>query len=555
MRLPSKRARALQLSTALLVVTAVVACTSDPPRQVPSPATPSRSPVPESVASQEWFRDACDLSIPILQRIRRGYAPDRSPDVAFVPRLPHYFEGFAHSGPWPYLQNVPFAFYGPGIIAPTGSVEAGREVTMADLAPTVAELIGAEMPAGRPGRPVEEVVAAAETGTPKLVVTAVLDGGGWNVLERWPRRWPLLHRMMEDGVSITNATVGSSPSVTPPIHATLGTGTFPDEHGIVDIPVRDGDIVEDSWENDDPSNLRVTTLADEYDLATDNEAVIGMIGESRWHLGMIGHGAAHPGGDRDIAVLSDLETDGGMYTNERFYELPSYVEDRAYFDELVAQADRMDGTVDGTWRGRDLSDLEDLRFTPVWALYQRPHIIEVLERENFGRDDIADLLFLNYKFIDHAGHKYSVDSPEMALAVKMSDAGLGQLVETLNESVGENEWVLIVTADHGSQPEPPRGRLIRQNPLSADVEEHFGAEPERLVLEDRALGIWLDRAYAAELRVTVEEVAAYLNGYTIGDDLKEGEVLPSFHSPDDRLFEASFPMNYLDEIWSCANEQ
>jgi hypothetical protein len=115
--------------------------------------------------------------------------------------------------------------------------------------------------------------------------------------------------------------------------------------------------------------------------------------------------------------------------------------------------------------------------------------------------------------------------------------------------------VLAVTADHGSQPIQPRGRVINQNPLSANVEEHFGAETNQLVLEDRALGIWLDRAYARELGVGVEAVAEYLNDYTIGDDLKEGEVLPGFMSRDERLFEASFPMKYLDEIWSCANER
>jgi hypothetical protein len=114
--------------------------------------------------------------------------------------------------------------------------------------------------------------------------------------------------------------------------------------------------------------------------------------------------------------------------------------------------------------------------------------------------------------------------------------------------------VLAVTSDHGSQPIQPRGRVINQNPLSANVEAHFGAGTDQLVLEDRALGIWLDRAYAQELGVTEEAVAEYLNGYTIGDDLKDGEVLPEFMSRDERLFEASFPMKYLDEIWSCANE-
>ena len=424
---------------------------------------------------------------------------------------------------------------------------------MADFAPTLAHFLETDMPSGRPGRPIEEVVAATEgsSGPPKLIVTAVLDGGGWNVFDRWDGRWPYLEELMEKGISITNGTVGSSPSVTPPVHATLGTGAFPSDHGITDIPVRVGDGVQDSWENVAPDHLRISTLADEYDVTTGNEALIGMIAESRWHLGMIGHGSAD-GGDKDIAVLSDLTTDGGLYTNDDVYELPDYLEDRDLFNELLTEVDLMDGSSDGGWFAhRRLDNIDQLRFTPVWTLYQQRHIEQLIDEEGFGRDDVPDLLFLNYKFIDHAGHKFALDSTEMGESVEVTDVALRDLVEVLDREVGPEEWVLAITADHGVQPENEDGWLIHQHPLTDKIEAHFGAEPGELVLEDRPLGLWLDLDYAADNGIELESIADYITTYTLGDDLDEGEDVPPGLRERDRLFRAAFPTALLDEVWRC----
>lgn len=535
------------------------ACTLGEEAQAPPGEADSlHTSLDRSLASQVWFRAACDLPRAALGRIRRGYFEGRSPDIQFIPEPQHYFEGFAHSGPWAHLQRVPFVFYGPGFIKSTGSVRAAGRPTMADLAPTLARFIEFEMPSGRDGNPVREVLANTEEGAdkPSLIVVAVLDGGGWNTLDRWSGRWPYLAKLMEDGISVTNATVGSSPSVTPPIHASLGTGTFPRDHGIVDIPVRDGDRVEDSWEEVDPANLLLTTLADEYDLATDNEALVGMIAESRWHLGMIGHGGALPGADRDIAALSDLTTDGGLYTNEEYYELPSYLEDRDLFAELVGDVDEMDGMTDGGWFAhRRLQNVDQLRFTPVWTLYQQEHIAQLIESEGFGSDEVADILFLNYKFIDHAGHKFGFGTPEMGEAVELSDAALRHLVRVLDSEVGKKRWLLAVTADHGVEPGTDRGWLIHQHPLTDRVEDHFGAERGELVLEDRPLGLWLDLDYAERNAIELEAIADFLTRYTLGDDLTGDEAVPQGLRETDRLFRAAFPTKYLPRIWRCATRR
>jgi hypothetical protein len=115
--------------------------------------------------------------------------------------------------------------YGPGIVATSDSTE---RVTLADLAPTTATLIGSQtFPADeRQGRPLP-LSTARSARTPKIVFTFVFDGGGWNVLHKWPDAWPNLKRLMGEGANFRNAIHGSFPAVTACAHATIGTGTYP----------------------------------------------------------------------------------------------------------------------------------------------------------------------------------------------------------------------------------------------------------------------------------------------------------------------------------------
>ena len=80
---------------------------------------------------------------------------------------------------------------------------------------------------------------------PKVVVTFVIDGGGWNVLQHWPDSWPNLKSLMGTGANFRNAITGSFPAVTACAHASIGTGTFPSQHGITGHNIRDGSKVQE----------------------------------------------------------------------------------------------------------------------------------------------------------------------------------------------------------------------------------------------------------------------------------------------------------------------
>ena len=556
-----RRARAIAVALTLLLIAA--ACTDREPE--PDNDTSAGFPEPNFTAPEVpivtepaggWLEASCELEPELLQRALRGYKAGRGPDVLVVPRFPNFFGGFiqtGHSGPWDYLQEVPLVFYGPGFIKPVGRYEPKREVTVADVAPTLAELLNVDYPEVA-GRSLSNILVpeAKRDGTPKLVLEIVWDGGGTNVLETWPDYWPQLAKLMEGGASPEGATVGSSPSVTPATHTTLGTGVFPDEHGATSITIRVDGAITDSFKGKDADYVDTPMFADIYDLATANQAKIGMFAYKSWHLGMMSHGANWPGGDKDLAVF--LNTAEKYETNPDLYYAPEGLEKVPGLKDAIREIDLLDGERDKSWMGHEvLNSKRYRRDTPVWVLHQTNILKALIEREGFGADDVTDLLFTNYKQPDEAGHNWNMLAPEVAQTVEYTDAELKKLIDFLNSQVGENEWVMIVTADHGQQPdaEATNGWPIFMTELVTDLAERFGiAESD---LEGTAAGMYVLRE-----GISYEEVAEFLVDYRIEDNIPEGkDDIPEQYSErmQEPIFAGAFPAEAAERVSGCVESR
>ena len=509
--------------------------------------------------SAPWMTRSCAMPLRYLQLIKRGDHPGRSPDIAVVPAAPNFFGSFAvtsHSGPWRYLQKVPLVFYGPGFIRSQGEVAPDREVTVADLAPTLAELLDVEWRDDRAGRPLHEVLVPEgdRPGRPKMVLVVVWDGGGLNVLTRWGGAWPHLRKLMNQGSSITGASVGSSPSVTPAIHATIGTGTFPRDHGIVDLQRRDGPEVVGSFAGERPEDLLLPTLADMYDPTTDNKAKVGMLAERNWHMGMIGHGAALDGGDKDIAVFGEAGKD--FYSNTEIFSFPAYIPDVPGLDQDVRRVDLEDGRLDGSWSGHPiLGEPEKFRQTPVSTLYQTRLLKKLFNREGFGTDDVPDLFYTNYKQPDLAGHIFNMVNPEMRSSLRFADGALADLKAWLDKRVGTGSYVLALTADHGMGPDPETVGAwpIDIEELMKDAAEEFGVKQNVIFQKQRITGFWLNLRAMSDNGISIGQLADFFVEYKLRHNAT-GKQIPSQYSDrlGEPLFEGAFPSNRLDEVMECA---
>ena len=499
---------------------------------------------------------ACSLPDDYLLRTQRGYFEPRSGQIAILPEYPAYMAsgggGWSHSGPWPYLQDVPLVFYGPGVVEQTGDVD--RPVTVADIAPTIMTMLRASYQT-EDGDSLDEVARFSggmlRKPPPRLILTIVWDGGGWNTLRQWPDTWPNLARIMEEGVSYTRATVGSNPSVTPAIHTTIGAGVFPSTHGITGVPMRDeeGEVVDAFLDGESSRFIQVPTVPERWDEQNGNAALVGMLGYEPWHLGMIGKGAEEPGGDKDDAVWLNVDTNEWK-TNPEFYRLPPAIEETEGLGQDIQQLDARDGEVDRAWRGNEILDEPSRREeTPAFIRYHGRALMNLIEEDGYGDDTITDLLYTNFKQIDRVGHYFNMVSDEVGDSVAETDAQLGELLAFLDEEVGRGRWAVVVTADHGQQPDADdiEGYGIDPREVEADIRDEFGPvvravwPTEIFLLEDEM----------EERGVTVDQIARFVGDLRLADNTQRPDFLLGgagrFHSQD-RIFSMALPATLLPTI-------
>jgi predicted AlkP superfamily pyrophosphatase or phosphodiesterase len=502
-------------------------------------------------AAPSFATQACSLPDGWLTLVKRGYHEPRSGQISIVPRTPMYMAsgagGWSHSGPWRYLQEVPLVFYGPGIIP--SYAEVTEEATLADVAPTLAALAGTRF-ATEDGGVLDEVTDLSRS--PRLIVTIVWDGGGWNVLRHWDSAWPNLERFMAGGVSL-RATDGSSPSVTPAVHTTLGTGYYPWKAGVTDVPVLDesGEVTDAFLDGESSRFMEVPAFAETWDESNDNRALIGMVGYEPWHLGMIGQGAERPGGDKDDAVWLDRETNEWI-SNEDHYTLPDAVVETGGLDDDLERTDAADGQLDGAWRDNEILEEEDrIEEVPGFMTFQTRAIENLIALEGYGDDRITDLIFTNYKQIDRNGHYYNMAAPEVEDSLRQADTMLGRLERFLDDEVGKDRWAMVITADHGQQPdeEDLDSYGIAPKEMAADIEAEFGD----VVQSVWPTQIFLDDDELAKEGATADEIARWLYNYTIEDNATESAGDAGRFSPDDRVLDMAIPARLLPTI-DCRSE-
>jgi hypothetical protein len=550
-RLGARRSRARVRLGALAGVLAVGCTAGGSGAQAPeAPGSPQAS---ASVAS------ACALPSEQLLRVWRGSRPEVGGNLQIVPAEPHYLgAGFSHSGPWDYVQEIPLFFYGAAHVPARGRVDTAP--TLADIAPTKAALLGLDFDAPDGSALREALLPPDERRKrPRLILTVVWDAVGRNVLDAWPEAWPNLARLIPEGVWFDGATVGSSPSNTPPTHATIGTGAFPRRHGLLDSYIRiDGRELKGAVLV--PSVLQLPTLADRYAAeASDDGALTGMVATLTWHVGMLGHGSMWPGVSPPVAVVrqnEDAETGGEEGTfwkltagMDPYFRFPEYVNELPGIERDVEQLDRADGKLDGRWGPHPFSALDDGFKTPARTTYQARIVKEVIEREGFGADEVPDLLYVNFKAVDTIGHIWTLNSEEVRHAVQIQDGVLADLLAFLDEEVGPGEWVLVLTADHGHQFDPAVSGAFQMTvgQVARYVEGRFGESSDDPVVERvRPTQLWLDEEALSERGVTLDDVAAAILE-TRPEDLVDADVDVSAW-PDEPVFAAAFPTSILDEL-------
>lgn len=330
---------------------------------------------------------------------------------------------------------------------------------------------------------------------PKLVVGIMVDQMRWDYLYRYYERYGSdgFKRLLNEGFSNENTYIDYIPTVTGIGHATVYTGTVPAIHGITGNSITfnssgetvncvgDDKVQSVGTSSDDgrksPVNLLSNTIGDELKLATNfRSKVIGISLKDRASILPAGHAA-------DAAYWFEAKT--GKWISSTYYmdELPKWAtkfNDKNYAAKYLkkdwntlyniktyTQSTADSKPYEGTLKGQDEAvfpiktsklyskdDYSVIYTTPYGNSMVLDFAKEAIDREALGQGKETDLLAISLSSTDAIGHTFGMNSIEAEDTYLRLDQELGEFLKYLDKKVGEGNYTVFLTADHGATHNP-----------------------------------------------------------------------------------------------------
>ncbi|WP_081211798.1 alkaline phosphatase PafA [Salegentibacter sediminis] len=327
---------------------------------------------------------------------------------------------------------------------------------------------------------------------PKLVVGIVVDQMRYDYLTRFWERYgdDGFKRLIKNGYNFKNHHFNYVPTYTGPGHASVWTGTSPMNHGIIGnswfnkfedrfVYCAGDESVKSVGTSDDagkmsPHRMKTTSVADQNRLFTQMKGkTIGVALKDR--------GSILPAGHTANAAYWFHGRNEGKWITSSFYmeELPQWVKEfnasdkaESYFktwntlydiETYVESGDDIND-FEGGFKGKstasfpyDLDKLkkengnyEIIKISPFGSDLTTDFAKAAIEGEELGQDEYTDFLTLSYSSTDYLGHNFGVNSKEVQDAYLRLDHNIADILEYLDEKVGQGNYTIFLTADHGA---------------------------------------------------------------------------------------------------------
>ena len=324
---------------------------------------------------------------------------------------------------------------------------------------------------------------------PKLVVGIVVDQMKMEYLYRFSNDFSAngFKRLMNNGYTFHNMHYNYMPTYTAPGHASIYTGTTPSTHGIIGNEWFNKAVGKDVYCTDDasvktigngtekegamsPKNLFSATITDELRMATNFKGkVIGLSIKDR--------GAILPAGH--FANWAFWYSKTGAFISSTFYgaALPNWVtefnQEKRYMNYINKGWDLLKPIAtyneslpdDNPYEGKldkddapvfpyDLSKIykekgaDVLRTTPFGNDILAELAMKAIEKEELGKDEITDFLAVSFSSTDYVGHTFGPRSVELQDTYLRLDQTIAQFLNYLDKTVGKDNYLLFLTADH-----------------------------------------------------------------------------------------------------------
>jgi len=329
---------------------------------------------------------------------------------------------------------------------------------------------------------------------PRLVVGIVVDQMRYDYLIRFKDDFSSggINRLIREGFLFENANYNYVPTYTAPGHACIYTGATPSVNGIIANDWYDRDLgktincVGDSTVKPvgttsisgkmSPKNLLTTTVTDELRLASNYRSkVIGIALKDRGAILPAGH---TPTG----AFWHDPYTNNWITSTYYMTQLPEWVQkfnSRRLTDSLLStpwvplkdlsayNESTQDSTAyEGLFRGEKSpvfphnlpeikkDDEELIRKTPAGNTFTEMFAKAAIAGEKLGSGKDVDFLTVSFSSTDYVGHMYGINAIELQDTYLRFDRDLEDFLNYLDETIGKNNYLLFLTADHGAASNP-----------------------------------------------------------------------------------------------------
>ncbi|MGY5851640.1 alkaline phosphatase PafA [Salegentibacter sp. F14] len=326
----------------------------------------------------------------------------------------------------------------------------------------------------------------------KLVVGIVVDQMRYDYLTRFWNHYSKdgFKRMIREGFNFKNNHFNYVPTYTGPGHASVWTGTSPMNHGIIgnswfnkfedqfvyctgDNSVQPVGTADEAGKMS-PHRMKTTSVADENRLFTQMKGkTIG--------IGLKDRGAILPAGHTANAAYWFHGRDEGKWITSSYYmeALPEWVQNfnnsgqtESYFKtwntlydiETYTESGSDVNDFEGGFKGKpeasfpyDLEKLkmengnyEIIKISPFGSDLTTDFALAAIEGEGLGQDEYTDFLTLSYSSTDYLGHNFGVNSKEVQDAYLRLDQNIAKLLQYLDGKLGEGNYTVFLTADHGA---------------------------------------------------------------------------------------------------------
>ena len=351
---------------------------------------------------------------------------------------------------------------------------------------------------------------------PKLVVGIVVDQMKMEYLYRFSDDFTPngFNRLISNGYTFHNMHYNYMPTYTAPGHASIYTGATPSTHGIIGNDWYNKATGKDLYCTDDlsvttlgdgtdkegamsPKNLLSTTITDELRMATNFKGkVIGLSIKDR--------GAILPAGH--FANWAFWYSKTGAFISSTFYgtSLPDWLTDfnneKRYlnyinkgwsllkplsaYNESLADDNAYEGKLDKAnppvfpydlnkmykEKGADV-----LRTTPFGNDLLADLAMKTIEKEQLGKDDTTDFLAVSFSSTDYIGHTFGPRSIELQDTYLRLDETIAQFLNYLDKTVGKDNYLLFLTADHAGAENPNYLKDNKYNVKNISTKDIVGA--------------------------------------------------------------------------------